>query len=210
MVSGAPMTPLVSTTQPMVFAHSMGKNPFVFPSGMLNHDTQPIPWSSNYFSHGMLDMSLHLPSFVSSTYVNPSFGSRGIMPPYYPFSFGGSHIPKPNIIVGGWNIPSYGSNPSFTFLGESAQMGAHSTYYISSIYPSSSMSVLKNTFPMEELHIFYGVSSRGSQFYSMGNPLHKVSSSGANIYPHLSNPCHVAFSSQEASLVIIPLQPFMN
>jgi hypothetical protein len=44
----------------------------------------------------------------------------------------------------------------------------------------------------------------------MGNRLHEVPSSGGNIYPHLSNPCHVPFSSQPTSSVMIPLQPFMN
>jgi hypothetical protein len=99
MVSGVPVTPLVSATQPMVFSHSMGTNPFVFMSGMPNHDTQPIPWASNHFSHGMPDMSSHFPSFVSSPYVNPSFGSGGMMPPYSPFLFGGSHILQPTLTV---------------------------------------------------------------------------------------------------------------
>jgi hypothetical protein len=71
------MTPSISTTQPMVFSHSMGTNPLVFLSGMLNHDTQPIPWAYNNFSHGMPYTSSHLPSSVSSPYVNLSFGSRG-------------------------------------------------------------------------------------------------------------------------------------
>jgi hypothetical protein len=44
----------------------------------------------------------------------------------------------------------------------------------------------------------------------MGNPPHEVPSPGGNIYPHMSNPCHVAFSSQVASSVSMPLQPFMN
>jgi hypothetical protein len=61
------MTPSVSATQPMVFSHSMGMNPFVFPSGTSNHDTQPIPWASNHFSLGMPDMSSHFPSSVSSS-----------------------------------------------------------------------------------------------------------------------------------------------
>jgi hypothetical protein len=72
------------------------------------------------------------------------------------------------------------------------------------------MSVPTNAFPMVDLHLSFGDSSGGSQFYSMGNPLHEVPSFGGNIYPHLSNPCHVAFSSQVASSVEIPLQPFMN
>jgi hypothetical protein len=113
-------------------------------------------------------------------------------------------------MVGGWNPPSSGPNPSFTFPGSSAQMGGPSTYYIPSIYPSSTMPVPTNTFLMEDLLLSSGVSSRGSQFYSMGNPLHGVPSSGGNIYPHLSNPCHVAFSSQAISSVMMPLQPFMN
>jgi hypothetical protein len=88
-------------------------------------------------------------------------------------------------------------------------MRGHSTYYISSIYPSSVKSVPTNAFPMADLHMSSGVSSGGSQFYSMGNPIHEVPSSGGNIYPHPSNPCHVTFSSQAASSVMIPLQPLM-
>jgi hypothetical protein len=76
----------------MFFAHSMGANPFVYPSGTSNHDTQPIPWSSNPFSFGMLYMFSYLPFVVSSSYVNPSFGVGGMMPLYSPFSFGGIHI----------------------------------------------------------------------------------------------------------------------
>jgi hypothetical protein len=64
-----------------------------------------------------------------------------------------------------------------------------------------------NTFPMVDLHLPFGFSFRGSNFCSMGNPLHEVPSSGGNIYPHISNPCHVTFSSKVASM---PLQPFMN
>jgi hypothetical protein len=210
MDSGIPLTPSVSTTQPMVFSHSMGTNYFVFMSGTPNHDTQPIPWASNHFSHGIPNMYSHFPSSVSSSYLNPSFGSGGMMHPNSLFSFGESHIPQPTLTLRGWNLPSYGSNPSFTFPGESAQMGGHSTYFILSIYPSSAMSVPMNAFPMANLHLSSGVSSGGIQFYSMGNPLHEVPSSGGNIYPHLSNPCHVAFSLQATSSMMMPLQPFMN
>jgi hypothetical protein len=128
------MTPSVNATEPMVFFHSMGINPFVFTSGTSNHDTQPIPWASNHFYHGMPNMSLHFPSYISSPYMNLNFGSKGMMPPFSPFSFGGSHIPHPILTLGDWNIPSYKSNLSFTFQGESAQMGGNSIYYIPSIY----------------------------------------------------------------------------
>jgi hypothetical protein len=177
---------------------------------MSNHDTQPIPWDSNHFSHGIPNMSSHLPSCVLSSYVNPSFGSGGMMPPYSPFSFGGSRIPQPTITIGIWNIPSYGSNPSFTFPGGSSQMGGHSNYYIPSIYPSLAMSIPMNDFPMVDLHISFGIPSKGSQLYSMENPLHEVPSSRGNIYPHMSNPCHVAFSLQMACLVTIPFILFMK
>jgi hypothetical protein len=102
----------------MVFAHSMGMNPFVFPSSTSSNDTQQIPWASNHFSLGIPDMSSHFPSYFLSSYVNPSFGSRGMMPPFSPFSFSGSHIPQPTLMVGGWNLPSYGCNPRFMFPGE--------------------------------------------------------------------------------------------
>ena len=70
------------------------------------------------------------------------------------------------------------------------------------------MHVPMNIFLMEKLPLTFGVSSEGSQFYSMGNPLHGVPLSRGNIYPHMSNPYIVAFSSQAASSM--PLQPFMN
>jgi hypothetical protein len=55
--------------------------------------------------------------------MNPSFGCGGTTPPYFPFSFCGGHIPQAIPIVGGWNPPSFGPNPSFSSLGWSAQMG---------------------------------------------------------------------------------------
>jgi hypothetical protein len=102
MVSGSPVTPSVSATQPMVFTHSKRINPFVFLSGTLNHYSHPIPWASNHFSLGMPDMTSHLSSHVSSSYMNPSFGFGGMMP-HYSFLFGGGHIPQPTPMVGGWN-----------------------------------------------------------------------------------------------------------
>jgi hypothetical protein len=150
------------------------------------------------------------PSSPSPAYMNPSVGSRGMMTLFSTSVFDESHIPQPNLTVGGWNIPSYGYNPSFTFPRASSQMGGYSAYYAPSIYPSSVMPVPMNAFPMADLHLSSGVSSGGSHFYNMGNPLHRVPLSGGNVYPHLSNPCHVAFSSQADSLVTMPLQPFMN
>jgi hypothetical protein len=106
------------------------------------------------------------------------------MPPSYPSSFVGSHILQTPLTVGGWNLPSYES----TMREVSAQLSNPSTCYTPSTYPSSTMSVPTNTFPMVDLHLPSGVSSGGSYFYSMGNPLHKVPLSRGNIYPHMSNP----------------------
>jgi hypothetical protein len=154
----------------------------------------------------MSDISLHLPSFVSPPYESTSFGSGGMMPPSYPSLFGGSHILQTPLTIGGWNLPSYKS----TMREVSAQLRNYSTYYTPSTYPSFTMSIHTNTFPMVDLHLSSGVSSRGGYFCSMGNPLHEVLSSRGNIYPHMSNLCHVTFYSQEASSVLMPLQPSMN
>jgi hypothetical protein len=70
----------------------MGKNLVAFYNGIENYNTQSMPWASNHFTHGMLDMSSHLPSSVSPPYANTSFGSGGMMPLSYPSPFGGIHI----------------------------------------------------------------------------------------------------------------------
>jgi hypothetical protein len=175
-----------------------------FPSGMQNHDTQSTPWAYNNISLGIPKISSHFPSSPSPSYMNPSFGLGGMMPPFSTFLFDGSHIPQSTLMVGGWNLPPHGSNPSFTFLGASAQMGGYSTYYTLTIYTSSAIPVPTN------IHLSSSISYRGSQFYNTGYPLHEVSSPGGNIYPHLSNPCHDTFFSQATSSVMMPLQPAMN
>jgi hypothetical protein len=117
---------------PMTF---MGENPSSFYNGIQNYGTQSMPWVSNNFSHGMSDMSSHFPYSMSPPYVNTSFGSRGMMPPSYPFPFGGSHILQTPLTIGGWNIPSYKST-----MGEvSTQLRNHSTCYTLSTYPSLAM-----------------------------------------------------------------------
>jgi hypothetical protein len=203
MDSGVPLAPSFTTTYPIMPTPFMGENPSVFHNGMHNYGTQSAPWVS---SHSPIDMSSHFPSSVFPPYANTSFCSWGMMPPYIPSPFGGSHILQTPLTVGGWNIPSYES----TMREVSAQICNIYTYYSLSTHPSSAMSVPTNTFPMADLRLSSGVSSEGSYFYSMGNPPHEVPSSGGNIYPHMSNPCHVAFSLQVTSLVLMPLQPFMN
>jgi hypothetical protein len=200
MDSGVPFSPSFAATPPMMSTHFMGMDPSASHYGMQNYNTQSTPWVSNHFSHGMLDMSSHFPSSVPPPYENTSFRSEGMMPPSHPSLFGGSHILQTPLTIGGWNLPSYESSMQEV----SAQLYNHSTYYTPSTYPSSAMPVPTNTFPMADLLLPSGVSFGGSYVFHMGNPLHEVPSSRGNIYPHMSNPCHVSFSSQAASLALIP------
>jgi hypothetical protein len=80
--------------------------------------------------------------------MNPSFGSRGMLPAYVPLFFSGGHIPQVTPTVGGWNPLSFGPNPRFNALGWSAQMCGQFTSYIPSTIPSSSTSILTNDFVM--------------------------------------------------------------
>jgi hypothetical protein len=105
VISGIPSTPSSSmvwvsevpsssATQPVSSTRPTGMNPFRSLFGMSSHDSQSIPSASNPFSFGMPDMTSQLSSSISTTNVNPSFGSGGTTPPYVPFSFGGGHIPQ--------------------------------------------------------------------------------------------------------------------
>jgi hypothetical protein len=110
--------------------------------------------------------------------MNPSFGSGGTMAPPSTSSFDRIHAPQPTLTVGGWNLPSYGSIPSHSFLGANTQMGGFSTYYTPFVYPSSTMSVPMKTFPMVGPHISPGLSYKGNQFYGSSYPLHGTPSHG--------------------------------
>jgi hypothetical protein len=145
-----PEVPSSSATQPMSSTRPTGTNPFRSLFGMSSHDSQSIPSTSNPFSFGMPDMTSQLSSSISTTNVNPSFGSGGTTPPYVPFSFGGGHIPQVNPTVGGWNPLSSRPNPSFNALGWSAQPGEiHFLYFI--LHP-----LFLHTDSYE--HIYYGKS----------------------------------------------------
>jgi hypothetical protein len=165
-----------------------------------------MPWVSNHFSIDMPNVPSPFPSSPWPIYMNPSFGSGGTMGPSSTSSFDRSHVPQPTLIVGGWNLPSYGSSHSHVFLGADTQMGGYSTYYTPSVYPSSAMSFPSNTFPMVGPHISSGISYGGNQFYDSGYPLHGTPSHGGNIYPHLNNPYHTFVSSQTSSSVMMLVQ----
>jgi hypothetical protein len=148
----------------------------------------------------MPDMTLHFSSPISITDTNPSFVSRGVIPPYVPFSLGGVHIPQAIPTVGGWNHSSSRHNPRFGATGWSAQMGGQFTLYITSVIPSSSTLIPTNAFIMVTPPLCSGVPSGWIQFYSLGNPHHGFPLSGGNVY----NPYHVA------SMGMVTLQSFMS
>jgi hypothetical protein len=89
-------------------------------------------------------------------------------------------------------------------------MGGYYTYYTPSVYPSSSMMVPMNNFPMVGPHISSGIPYGGNQFYGSGYPLHRTPSHEGNIYPHLSNPYHNFVSSETYASVMIPVQTYMD
>jgi hypothetical protein len=169
-----------------------------------------MPWVSNHFSFGMPNIPSPFPSSPFPAYMNPSFGTGGMMTLLPQSSFDRIHVPQPTLTMGGWNLPSYRSNTSHVFSRASSQMGGYSTYYTLSLYPSSSMSVPTNTFPMEGPHMSSGISYRGNWFYGMTYPLHETPSHGGNIYPHLNNPYHTFFPSHISSSMMIPIQTSMD
>ena len=69
-----------------------------------------------------------------------------------------SHVTQPDFMMGGWNLPSYGSIPSYALSRANTQMGSCSTYYTPSMYPLDTMLVPSNTFPMTVPHVSLAVS----------------------------------------------------
>jgi hypothetical protein len=192
MDSGVPSNPSFIATPPMMFTHFMGANPSTFYKCMQSYGTQSAPWGSSHFP---VDMSSPFQTSPSSTYMNPSNGSRGTMALMPTSSFYMSHVPQPTFTVGGWNLPSYRSSPIYALSGANTQMGSYSTYHTPSLYPSSAMTVPLNTFPMESPTISPSLSYGENQFYGSGYPLHGTPSQGGNIYPHLNDPYHILVSS---------------
>jgi hypothetical protein len=175
-------------------------------SWMLLHQ----PWVSNHFPLDMPNMPSPFPSSPLHAYMNHSFGYGGTMTPLFVSSFDRSHIPQPNLTMGGCNLPSYGSNPSHDFSGANSQMGGYYTYYTPSLYPPSAMPVPTNSLPMASPHTSCGISYGRNKFYYMGYPLHGTLSHGGNIYPHLTHPYHTFVSFQTFSSVMMLVQTSMD
>jgi hypothetical protein len=159
VISGIPLTPSSTTvevskilgltaTQPVVSTQPIGTNPFGSLFGTLGYDSQSIPSVSNSFSFGLPNMTSQTSSSIPTTNANPSFGIGGMAPSHSLLSFGGGHIPQMNPMVGGQPPFSSVSNPSLNAPGWSTQLGGQVTSYIPSFTPSSSTSILTNTFVM--------------------------------------------------------------
>jgi hypothetical protein len=121
-------------------------------------------------------------------------------PPHAPLSLGGGHISQMNPTVGGQPPFSFGSNPSLNAPRWSTQPSRQSTSYIPSFPPSSSMSILTNTFFIKNPSLSSEVPPGGSQFHAMGNPQPEAPPVGENIYnPHYATPTGM-----------VPIQTLMN
>jgi hypothetical protein len=176
----------------MMPTHFMGRNPSIFHNGMQNYGTQSTPW---VFIHCPVDMPSPLQSSPLSTYMNPNIGSWGTMAPMPMSLFDMSHVPQPTFMIGVWNLPYYESSPSYAIAGENTQMGGYCTYYTPYLYPSSTMSVPSNTFPMIGPHVSPGVSYGENLFYGSSNPLHETPSQWGKLYTHLNSSYHTSISS---------------
>jgi hypothetical protein len=182
------------STQPIV------TNPFGSLFGTPGYNSQSIPSVSNPFSFGMPNMASQLSSSIPTTNANPSFGPGGMAPPRTPLSFGGSQIPQTNPTVGCQPHFSFGSNPILNAHRWSTQPGGQATSYITSFPPSSSTSILMNTFVMMNPPLSSEIPHRGGQFYAMGNPHLEDPLIGGNVYhPHYVTP-----------VGMVPIQPLMN
>jgi hypothetical protein len=176
MDSRVPFTTPFTATPPMMPPHFMGAEPSVFYNGMHDYNTQFAPWVSSHFS---VDMPSHVQPPPWPTYMNPSIGSGGTISPMATSSFDMNRFP-----MGGWNLPPYGSNPSYSLLGSNAHMGA---YYTPSMYLSSTMSVSLNTFSIPGPQVPPGILYGENQFYDSSYPPYGTPSQGGNIYPHSNN-----------------------
>jgi hypothetical protein len=115
---------------------------------MLGYNDEYIPSASNPLSFGMSNMTSQILSSILVNNTNPSIGPRSMDHLYIPLSFGGSHIPKMNPMVGSQPPFHPGSNPSINASGWSNQPKRQVDAYVSSFTPSSSKPILTNMFGM--------------------------------------------------------------
>jgi hypothetical protein len=123
--------------------------------------------------------------------MNPSIGPGGTIAPMPTSLFDISHVP-----MGGWNLPPYGSNPSYSLSGSSA-------YYTLPMYLSSAMSIPLNTSSAPGPQVPPGLPYGESQFYNSGYPPYGTPSQGGNIYPHSNNSYPTSISFHTSVMMLI-------
>jgi hypothetical protein len=92
--------PIITPIQPMVATQPIVANPFGSIFGTPRYNTHSIPSASSPFSYGMSNLTSQFSASIPTTNTNPSIGIGGMAPPHIPLSFGGSHIPQINHMVG--------------------------------------------------------------------------------------------------------------
>jgi hypothetical protein len=123
IVNGTPLTPsttmvvasgapIITASHPIVNTQPISTNPFGFLGHSHGYNVQSIPMDSGPFSYGMSNFTSQFSNSIPTAGPNASIGLGGTIPPYTPFSFGGSQILQMTPAVGG--IPSF--NPRSNIL----------------------------------------------------------------------------------------------
>jgi hypothetical protein len=128
--------------RPVVNTSSLASNPFEGFCHSPSYNVQSIPMSSSPFSYGMPKFTSQFSTSIPPVGPNASLGLGGTTPPYTPFLFGGSHIPKMNPNVGIFHVLNPDSNPSMARWNN--QVGGQVPPYI----PTSLVLIPTNNFGM--------------------------------------------------------------
>jgi hypothetical protein len=200
IVNGTPSTPsttmvvvlevhIITNVRPIVNTQHIAANPFGSLFHSLGYNIQSIPMASSPFSYGIQNFTSQFSSSILVSSLNTSIGIGGTTPPHTPFSFGGSHVPQTNAIVGGLPPINLGSNLGPNAFGWSNQPGGQAIAYSPSFTPTSSIPILGNMFGMRNPPLSSGFTPGGGQFHTLGNPHSRTHSIQGIFYnPHQNIP----------------------
>jgi hypothetical protein len=211
IVNGTPLTPstiiivvskvpIITSTRPIVNNQPIATNPFGSLFHSLGYNVQSIPMASSHFSYGMSNFTSQFSTSILVVGMNTSIGLEGTTPTHTPFSFGGTHVLQmtPTVIV----FPPF--NPMSNHVPNASrwsnQPGRQATSYGLYFTPTSSVSILTNTFGMTNPPLSSGLTSGGVHFHNLGNPQPGSTPAGGSFYnPHM-----------EILTGMVPNQPLMN
>jgi hypothetical protein len=193
-----PKAPIIIVSHPIVNNQPISTNPF----GSLGHspgyNVQSIPMASSPFSYGMPNFTSQFSNSILVAGPNASIGLRGTTPPYTPFSFGGNHVPQMTPTVGGF--PPLNLESNRVASGWNNQPGRQASAHVPSFTPTSSASILTNTFFMTNPPLSSVFTPVGGWFHTLGNPQLKATPARGSFYnPH-----------QNIPIGMMPKQPLMN